>query len=718
MRIRKISTVFIALILLVGYQNCSQVRFTDFGLLSEKGITLENGNGYGGKTRGQFYRFDPGFTCENKETYFSSIEVTDTSATYAENSLVQCGAIKQDLDPNLIDDSVYQKDIVGLKEGIFESVSATPQSIPANLVEVWCRNTKDLSGIESITHFNRVTSEAETEIYSTVTGAAAKQTFAVSRVLSAQTVTIRGADGLLIEVYRDKPAAEFGLFQGYFEGVVGGKKQSHPTSCRLGGSLDPRAWPAKQIADDGVKLFKVAKDLSYFGYTASIGTAPTRLYAADSSGANHTTVSPPMLNTGVENFDFVALTGDFLYWGDPRVKNGLELFRANRNGGNLIQLNAKLTEAAQGQASEIDFSADGRTVFYKDGQQETGGDVEMWLRSVPIDGGVPAVINPPLPLAGDVGVLSFGVSKSLNRVAYFVGFVDGELYIADLDGRNIVKPLGALRFEWYQQMEVPAPGKYLFMRSPYTLVNGTTTFTNYAVAFDGSGFVALPQNWSVNSVNQTGETALISKVPMVLDVSAVSAVPSALFDLRTGVKTDLPDLKNPSFSTDSKVVIGAKRVTGGLLQATSFGVQTKVEQALCSSVTGSEILVRENVDGSFFIAALQASDGIVTFYQAAGGGTCVKKNSVPVGGVKLTDLTLSPDRRSLMLKTTRTIASSSHDQLYFVPLSGRPPLAINAAVFTGARISSHLYLPDSRTILYLGDQASPGKYGVFSWRAP
>jgi len=719
---KKLLSIFLVTALFAGFQNCSQVHFSPEQLIDDNLKSNANGTGYGGKPDGDFYRFHPQFTCENNSVPVSEIHITATETTYIENQKLQCGAIKQTLDPNSIDSSVFQNDVVGWKDGIFESQDSTPLSIPANLVEVWCRTAKDKSGIETITHFNRNTSQADTEIYYASPTAPMKKTFVVSRVVSAQKVTVTDGNGLLIEVYRDKPAVEFGLFQGSMQAVIDGNKITLPTSCRLGGSFDSKIWPAQQVVDSDVQMFKMAPDLSFFGYTAKIGAEPARLFASDALGSNHRTVSPPMLSVGVSNFEFTPGSNSFVYWGDPRYVKGIELFRVNRDGSNHFQLNQPVTNSLQGQETDIQFSADGSRVFYRDGQQETGpeggADIEMWLRSVPLIGGSPTVINPPLPLGGDVGVYKFAISKSQNKVAYLAGNISPSLYIADLDGKHTVQMLAATEFDWTETVRIPEPGDYMFIQTRDQISMGIMHFLTHVVAVDGSGSKALPLDWELHSVHPHGQTALIFNPRSDIRFSDQSYDKMKLMDLQSGTLTNLPDLNHPFFSKDAMSLIGAKSDGSGAVQMVRISMKDQTESELCSVVQGRELFVKELGDEVYFISAYDSFLKILSFYMRQADGSCAQKNSIPVTSPNLQDVVISPDQKKILVKASIVQDNISSDQIYYIPLNGEAPLTVNTALFIGAKISSFQFLQDSRTILYVGDQLTPGQKGVFVWRAP
>ena len=136
--------------------------------------------------------------------------------------------MKQRLPVSGLDISIYQRDVVGYVEGIFEIEKSAPGSIPANLVEVWCRDRKDSQGIETITHYDRMLRQGVTRIHYSELGAnglpVAKtiSDFGVARVISGKTIWIRDKSGFELMVHRDQPASELGLFKGRLKASRGG----------------------------------------------------------------------------------------------------------------------------------------------------------------------------------------------------------------------------------------------------------------------------------------------------------------------------------------------------------------------------------------------------------------------------------------------------------------------------------------------------------------
>lgn len=169
----RILLLFIALVLLgLPFQNCSQVNFSLLQTLSspDKIASSDNGTFFDGKPDGHYYRIRPDFTCENKVAPVAALDFVSGQVTFTENRILLCAAEVNNLDPKLVDVSVYQDYVIGHQEGIFEEFSSAPTSIPANLVEVWCRDRDDKQGIETITYYDRLQQKAVNRIYHATQG--------------------------------------------------------------------------------------------------------------------------------------------------------------------------------------------------------------------------------------------------------------------------------------------------------------------------------------------------------------------------------------------------------------------------------------------------------------------------------------------------------------------------------------------------------------------
>ncbi|MGZ5279461.1 MAG: hypothetical protein ACXWC9_05940, partial [Pseudobdellovibrionaceae bacterium] len=306
--------------LLSAFQNCSPVSFQSMNELYSPQKSQNNGEGYSGKPKGDFYRFVPDFTCEQKVAPVAHINITGNLITISENKKLLCGAVNQQLDEGLIDSSIYQHEVVGYQEGIFEGAATTPTSVPANLVEVWCKDRNDEKGIETITHFDHVTNLAMNRIYYTESGTQTQiPDFSVARVVANKTIVIKDENGFELTVHRDQPAPQAGLFKAHLQATISGQKIARETFCRLGGSLDPKVWPAKQIVDFNVNNFKTSPDLNLLGYTSHTATGIPNLYAINTDGTSHVQASPHLPVSGISKYLFSLDSKSLIYSADARL---------------------------------------------------------------------------------------------------------------------------------------------------------------------------------------------------------------------------------------------------------------------------------------------------------------------------------------------------------------------------------------------------------------
>lgn len=713
---------FLGLVFVLAFQNCSPVSFQNS--LSLK--MSDSGVPYGGKPTGTFYRFVPDFTCENKEAPNAVIQMTETSTSLIENKKLLCGAIKVDLDPSLLDTSIYQNEVIGYQEGIFEGESTEPSQIPANLVEVWCRDSKGEEGIETITYYDRLKQAAVNRIYYSKNGNAIQiPDFSVARVIANKTVFIKDEKGFELTVHRDRPAAQVGLFVGELSALIDGQKVTRETNCRLGGSLDSSLWPAKQIVDLNVNLLKISANGSYFSYTSDTGTGILSLYGSDMTGQNQLQLSPKFLQSQVLQFSFSPDSNSIIYNSGSQQSPIVELFKVNVDGTSPLQLNSLLRQSiSQSVSTDFKISADKKFVLYRDGSQQNVGERQTCLRSVPIEGGPINAVSLPLPHFQDMGVFNFDVSKTENKVAYFAGGpVYADLYISNIDGSNLKNvtpslPTSDWHFNWYTQLFIPNSGSHAIVEAMKSIPPQERMF--YAVALDGSGSLAFPKNWRWEFSSANG-----SNVVLVSN----DFKQRKLINLKTAVIQDLPVMYSLFFAQDSLELIGNLPLGNGELKAVSVSMDTGRITDLCAGLSSSVLGVKELEANSFIISAYDQNAQILNIYRQTWGGTCFKINSVAVGKSSIDsigEIVISPDREKIFVilglgslpALYRNQMSVIRTQILYIPLNGKPAYVVNTPVLEGANILDAFFSNDSRSVIYVGNQIRAAVKGVFLWRAP
>lgn len=750
--------------IVLSYQNCSQVGFIKTS--DEASFkTNNNANGYSGKPDGTYYRFTPGFTCENKPAPTSSLLIGSSITQLVENKLLLCSAVQQNLDPQLIDRSVYQNEVIGYQDGIYEGAATTPNSIPANLVEVWCLDQTNEHGIETITHYDRTTKLAVNRIYYSELqpdGAYAKKIvsdFSVARIITAQTVQIKDASGFELIVHRDRPAAQLGLFKADFKTFINNLSYSQETTCRLGGSLDVKTWPALQIVDFNVQNWKFSPDRGSFAYTSATATGIANLYSAQSDGADHKQVAPNMLSSGFGpgseqgNYLFSPDSKKIIFSGDLRIAGQVELFQINTDGSSLIQLGHILSMPNQSTYGDFKMTSDGRQLIFKDGSEQSADSQQKWLKSISLDVDTTSVnpLSPPLGLGLDLGVGQFDISTSQNKVAFLSGSIYPDLYVANLDGSGIKKltppsvstELTSASIENWVFSKIGLvqfinDGLYVLASAQSTKIFPYTQF--YAIAADGTGSIALPTGWAPVS-------SLSARDVLVLQNLSNTSL-KKLFNLKTGISTDLPSFLTAHsvyelqqtrsiddfslfFNQDTNLLVGTILRPDRQMQTQSYDINSGISSEVCSGLTADLISIKELSAQNYLILAYRTASQLLEVYIKNKLSPCVKVNVALVTASHINaffQIIRSNDQKKLLVVMghldlpTNSLAlatkGKSQQQLLYIPLDGKASYIVNQSVFTSSHIYDAAFLNDSTGVIYFGDQISPGNNNAFLWKVP
>lgn len=718
-----VSTAIYAVASLILFQNCSQVGFIadDLNFLKSS----NNGGGYGGKPDGDFYRFVPGFMCEEAESYLMHIAISTTSIDLTENKRLACGAVKQQLAPEAIDTSIYQGDIVGYQEGIFEGATQLPMKIPSNLVEVWCRDDHTYNGIETMTHYDRTTSLALNRIYYATPNSDGSyqrkkiSDFPVGRVLDDKTVIVKDGQGFELIVHRDQPAAEAGLFVAHMDAVIDGAKVSRDTSCRLGGSLDADIWPAQRIVDTNVLQMKTSPDRAAFAYTSDTGTgSPDRSFLAVSKviGTAQKKISSSL----------AKLFSSFAFTPDSRRLTYVNSFDA---APSITAVNLDGTAAIEFDKVEprtaFTYSSDGNFLIYNkyDRSYQLPG---VGLKSVSLQGGPIATLNPPLEL-GAMNVAGF-IAHARKIVFTCCNGPSTQIYVVNPDGSGLKALPRTLPAGWDYTTQLNAPGEgNLLSIWAWNIKSSPLETANYAVALDGSGSVKLPSGWLWTGTSPRQDTILLRK-----ESDLTTAV---LMNLASGKKTALPafeaELIAPPRSgiemSDSRFFTGdslsyvmlRSGAVAGSRSAVAVSVADGSVTELCPGVNAT--FVKELSSGTYLIAGVDASAGLLGVYKKPAAGTCLRLNLVPtkIATFKQVRIAVADDESALLATTDGTnMKGESVTQLFYIPLNGQASYQVNTPVVATAGIRNAFFNKNSKSVLFVGDQIRIGENGVFKWSPP
>ncbi len=692
----------------VLFQNCNRAT-----LFSNSSSSSNNGAGYGGMQSDQYYRFAPRFTCENKVAAVKEINFTDTSITLIENKKLACGAVTQSLDRSAIDSSIYQNDIIGYQEGIFEGARSTPTSIPTNLVEVWCRDKVDQTGIENIVHFDRDSNLAVNRTYYATTASDGNFTnqvipdFTVARVVANKTVTIRDGKGFELIVRRDRPAPQVGLFIGELSAIIDGKNLSRKTYCRLGGSLDPNIWPAKQIVDFNVLFFKNSPDVNHFSYTSKTGTgnnALEYLYISNIDGNNQFKVSTNLTSTN-SGFTFTPNSNKLIYVDD--FISPSPLMSINTDGSSHISLD-------NGNVGVFKISEDGLDVVYNRTTQVVS-PFGVGLYSVGINDGL---IRGLAPNVTSTVVANFDVTP--NKVAFFDG---GSIFSNNIDGTDLTEITPLLPANWSYTAKICAPNTGSIL-SVWAITNGSSA--NYVIAEDGSWSLQLPAGWDWVSTSPSGLYGVL--------VNEQDGVSSMLINLKTGTTTNLPpsmwgsgqlirdgnqSYASVFFTADSTAYVGLRSNSAKTSKnAVSISVSDGSITELCPGIAMS--FIKERSPHDFLMAGFDTNTKLLNIYSGTNEHLCKKINSVPLSITSLSQISvsISPDNQNILAVIRGMSINTPMSQLLYIPLNGLPSYQVDTPVYPSATIQKAIFLNDSSTVLFIGDQTRPGDNNIFLWSAP
>ncbi|MGE0762879.1 MAG: hypothetical protein AB7N80_06345 [Bdellovibrionales bacterium] len=232
----------------VGFQNCNDYRYAS----TVKNDTLKsdnNGGSYEGKPEGKFYRFIPGYTCESAPAAVEFITILKSQITRTKNEPQRCEASVENLNPALVETSIYHGDVVGYLEGIYEFKQVRPATIPNRIIEFWCRDRADQDGVEVVAHHDGAQRLMSVRIYYArldASGIYQNRTvpdFTVEENPNPQGTkyTLNGVNDFELLVHFDIPdPTQSGRYLARIDSVIEGQFTRRDAICRVGGRFDPR----------------------------------------------------------------------------------------------------------------------------------------------------------------------------------------------------------------------------------------------------------------------------------------------------------------------------------------------------------------------------------------------------------------------------------------------------------------------------------------------
>jgi hypothetical protein len=440
--------------LVLTFQNCSKVHFTS---LSSEGLTLNNnGATYGGKPEQDYYHYIPGYSCENRPSAFSKIAhfPLESHSVFFSSKENQCLSQSQTIPNSEIDAGSLQNKVIGYGERIFESNPAGPLVVPESPIEIWCVDQWSNPTIEILSLYNKSINRAETQFY--YPGLPKRSELNPARSINLQTVRLTSTYFDLI-VEKSQIGNKPGTFQGRV--TLNESSQVQNLQCRLGGYLDARLWPAKAVNYNVLEQMEWNPLEGLFYMITGQSGAPwseniLSTYSAD--GIRKKVLMGNSQNAqGPKKFNFSANHSKLFVQAHLSGDSSIQLYSVDpKTAAPPRRINALLTDFGQLVSGDVIYDPKGDLVYYLDGSQEVGGDIEQWLYSVSLSTGQITQINQSLFRADEM-VGQYDVSTSLGKIVYSTGFTEHEIWITDTFGStprkiNLAPFLGSTNYiAWY-----------------------------------------------------------------------------------------------------------------------------------------------------------------------------------------------------------------------------------------------------------------------------
>jgi hypothetical protein len=704
------------------YNNCAKIRFESLLASvdnSVKQAESDNGTGYGGKLT--YYHYIPGYVCENRNSPFSKLEYSpaEQNSILTSSKENQCLSIPGPIPNSEIDSGSLQNRVIGYGERIFESNSAGPAVVPESPIEIWCVDQWKAPTIEILSLYNKAENHAETQFYFPSVPKRTEPN--PSRVVNQQTVHLSSKYFDLL-VDKSKSGLKPGTIGGTLTISEGASTQT--LQCRLGGYLDARLWPAKAVQFDVLAQMEW-NPLEGLFYTVSGQTSPAPwsenvLSTFSGDGTQRKVLIGNTSNTrGVYNFKFsadrtnlfvqAALAGDVttqLYSLNPKAP------AAPR------RLNDILTDLGQYVSGEIVSDPSSDLVYYMDGAQETGQDIEQWLRAVSLTTGNITQINKSL-FGADEGVGQFEVSYSLGKVIYSAGFVEHEIWMTDLLGGNPRKiDLSSyLGSTYWIEYYVKKASRWLMMNDRYLVLVATPRSYLYGKSLLLTIDLA------------TEKVAYLYEVPGIPFLSPVPALPL----VRVGNSENLElylDLTTGLLNSASEIQTILKNSNN--IKGQQYAASLTILKALDLCEDGEKLIARIRVNESNWLLIKRGSVAAASIFLISNDSTnCRMINRLAFPDQMLDRIAtlyeknpslefsnygnyfgkavLSPDQRNLLL--------SIMGRLYLIPTDGHPILEVYTPLNLMPSFSEIGFVNNSK-VYFNGSVIKDFSNQLFLWDIP
>lgn len=741
---RLVGIIIFSLMILL-FQNCSDIG--EIQLLGSSKNSSEsssesdisgNGTGYGGKLGGIYYHYVPGYKCENHPSAFAQIDYapTEKNSVYTQSKENQCLSLPQSIPNTSLDLGSLQNKVIGYEEKIFEDGALSSSIIPDKPVEIWCVDQWQNPKIEILSTYSETLKQAQTEFYYLSQPKVTELNPA--RATAIQSVHLNSK---YFDLVVDK--SWLGLKPGTFQGklrLLQNENTTQVLQCRLGGYLDARLWPAKAVNFDNFVQYEWSPlDKLFYIISGMSGVAPLaedRFYTYSPSNNLRQMVVDKVNNvSGVKKFKFNSDRSSVILTAQLEGDASFQLYSKSPNNQSLpVLLNNKLTDIGQAVEDEIFISPNSQYIYYLDGAQETGGDIEAWLRVVDTKSGNITQINQNLSTASDEAVRQFEVSSSLGKVIYSTGFTYVDIWVSDLFGGgrhkldlssvlgvNASNPFGGTKY--YLEWNMKLAQRWLFVEDRYLILVGhSSTIPSYSMIF----VIDLMTEKIIFSKENTGFSS----------VFPLKGLPAAVISnqgttANATMNFSFLNLKTAKLRTAAELSADFKLSSNLIEQQSAANLEYVLASDLCKA-EGEVGLNQYPLDSQSWLVINKNSQGtnlisLYLFSPSTKSCALINKVSLPsvlmsivemyaankltttlYGGVPV-KVQISPDKRNILM--------GIKGRVYLIPTDNHPVIEIYTAS-NGGPIISEVGFIDNNKVYFSGALIKDYWMQLFTWDLP
>lgn len=711
--------------ILVSYQNCSgPIQFSSHSPPIFKTESENNGYGYEGKPDGNYYHFVPEFNCEGKERAVGEIVIKGSQISYTKSLSVQCAATTQDLTFAQLDFSPFETQLIGFEDKIFERKDELVEKIPDRLTEAWCFDDPSQKKFEVIHRYDSQEKSVTSEVLyrNEVGNRTSVLPLGVSRVVAISTVLYQGPNYQLL-IDKENRSAIPGQYVGKFSAVIDSKPIEKNLSCRLGGYLDARLWPAKLLIDGDITQFELDSNLEnvYAVIRKTLSLSNTKSFLVERNLAvNLPRVLTPRNPALMGVNDFLLDSLGIVYRADELAEGAFRLFSLDLITGQSSAVGVPIPRTEQ-SVGEGYTRTKGGLILYKDGTQDPGMDVEKWLWVSKVGAVKPLQLNLDLPLDWDAEVYSYFYSEDLNKVVYASTALpltegpSGRLIswsVINLDGsdRKQISPYTDQNLNywpWNPAQLVGPKKEYLLYLVDKGVPPSKIEKSMLVSALDGSGSIDL----NLPSTKSATTTSSPNGASFILQAIAAPSAQDTTYLVQAGSwkKINLPTMNSVHFSMDSKKLFG---LSGRTFYA--FNAISGTQDANCQLQGNASSLTVASTSVAFFTEdnPLGGSTRLYKYNK----GECEIVNEIPIRSLAPPSIKISAnERQALLLASPNKVGLN---ELYWLPLDGRAGIKVSVPVTQSAQVKMALFTKDSRSIIYFGNQIEPAEQQLFIWPLP